>query len=193
MRRQAHPTEACSLGEAGFVQGDSSEARSARQSITEKARETTWRLESTARRVGGEDGELRNDENGVLSAVDELLAKRVRAEGALGGAVVAVKMDERGDAFFGPEAIPLGDEDDHGVIAVANPGEGRLGEPEHERRAERIASERLEPSPYLHGLGPRKGSHRDERERRERSQNRTAVHRASRHAAAGERGPTSRQ
>ena len=109
------------------------------------------RFELTARRVGGEDGELRDDENGVLATVDELLAKRVRAERALGGAVVAMKMDERGDAFFGAEAIPLGDEDDHGVVAVPNPGERCLGEPEHERRAEGVAGERLEPSPSFTG------------------------------------------
>ena len=71
----------------------------------EKAREPPLGLERAASRVRGERRQLGHDEDGVLLAVDDLLAELVCDESAIGRRVVPVKVHERGDTLVRAEAV----------------------------------------------------------------------------------------
>src|SRR4051812_2945529 len=138
MRREANASRLRSSGKSRFTQARASQARRARNRVLEQSGETARLRQTPARRVRRESGQLRHDQHGVLTTIDELLAQGVGGDGALGGAVVAVKMNERGNAFFGVKAVAARNEYDDRVIAVAQPGKRSLRQSKDEGRAERV-------------------------------------------------------
>ena len=177
------------LREAGFAQRCSAKARRRAQGVGQEAREPARRFEPPAGRVRRKDGELRHDEKGVLEAVDQLLAECVPRHRALGGGVVPMEVDESADALVRAEPEVRGDEDDHGVVAVTDARKRRVGEPQRERHAERIARQRLQ-------SGARSGRarltlERAERESRERGEEMTAEQRTQDMARGGLSGQVS--